>query len=42
LHKEKEDSSTPEEMKPSEGNLETGADNQAVVISEVSIPICLR
>jgi len=36
LHKEKKDFSTPDEMKPSEESLETGADNPAVEISEVS------
>jgi len=37
LYKEKKDSSTPDEMKPSEESLETAADNQAVKISEVNI-----
>jgi len=36
LHKEKKDASTPNELKPSKGSYETGADNPAVEISEVS------
>jgi len=41
LHKEKKDSSTPDEMKPSDESLETGADNQGVEISEVNELFCL-
>jgi len=36
LHKEKEDTSTGNELKLSHNNPDTGADNQAVELSEVN------